>query len=233
MTVNRKYYCSCPDVKDPTAEDAARLKGHRSAILTSAKWEVGADITIRFLGGASELQQRVRVVAQEWTGTGMANLNFVFMNEGPTNIRISFEQDNRSWSYIGTQCNQIKETAATMNYGWLTLDSSDDELRRVVLHEFGHAIGMIHEHQNPKDGGIKWNRSAVIKDLSGPPNNWDLATIETNMFKMYEANGTPVDNKSIMMYPIPLAWTLDGTSAGLNSVLSPTDKQFVRDTYFF
>ena len=48
-----------------------------------------------------------------------------------------------------------------MNYGWLTPESAQDEVRRVVLHEFGHALGLIHEHQNPKGGGIEWNRDAV------------------------------------------------------------------------
>jgi hypothetical protein len=37
-----------------------------------------------------------------------------------------------------------------------------------------------HEHQNP-DTPIDWNRVAVIADLSGPPNNWDEATIESNI----------------------------------------------------
>ena len=63
-----------------------------------------------------------------------------------------------------------------MNFGWL------DEA--VVLHEFGHAIGLAHEHQNP-DKGIKWNEDAVIRDLSGPPNNWDVATIRHNVLNKY------------------------------------------------
>ena len=120
-----------------------------------------------------------------------------------------------------------------MNFGWIDANSSDTELRSVVLHEFGHALGLIHEHQNPK-GGIKWNRDAVIADLSGPPNNWDLATIENNMFKKYspgEVSGTDVDAKSIMMYPIPASWTLDGFSAGFNSGLSEKDKTFIRFAY--
>jgi len=37
----------------------------------------------------------------------------------------------------------------TMNYGWLKDDTDDVEYRRVVIHEFGHALGAIHEHQNP------------------------------------------------------------------------------------
>ena len=94
-----------------------------------------------------------------------------------------------------------------MNYGWLTDESTDDQVRRVVLHEFGHALGLIHEHQNP-NRAIQWNRDAVIQDLQGPPNNWDLETIENNMFRKYDpasVHSSPVDAQSIMMYPIPLA----------------------------
>src|SRR5262249_35427714 len=157
-----------------------------------------------------------------------------FRNSGDTDIRIAFQQGNGSWSYIGTLCRQIRpQEKPTMNYGWLTPGSSDDEVRRVVLHEFGHALGLIHEHQNPK-GGIHWNRDAVIRDLSGPPNNWDVATIENNMFHYYpegDITGTNLDSTSIMMYPIPAAWTLDGFSTGLNSALSDVDKGLIRTVY--
>jgi hypothetical protein len=103
----------------------------------------------------------------------------------------------------------------------------------VVLHEFGHALGLIHEHQNPKNA-IKWNKPAVIQDLSGPPNNWDTAKIQHNMFDNYDpakVTATTVDSQSIMMYPIPKTWTLDGFSAGLNRDLSPTDKQLIHRVY--
>ena len=76
-----------------------------------------------------------------------------------------------------------------MNYGWLTPTSDDDELRRVVLHEFGHALGLIHEHQNP-EGGIQWNEPAVKADLSGPPNNWDDETIRHNVLDHYPGGGS-------------------------------------------
>jgi len=120
-----------------------------------------------------------------------------------------------------------------MNYGWLTPASAEQEVRRVVLHEFGHAIGLIHEHQNPQHT-INWNKPAVIHDLSGPPNSWDEATIDTNMFKFYqpgEVDATDVDPVSIMMYPIPKSWTTDGFSAGLNGELSDMDKSKVRSHY--
>ena len=122
-------------------------------MLNGAKWNTGSVITVRFLEGNEDLKRRVKKVAEEWTASGMANLTLEFRNNAPTDIRIAFQQGNGSWSYLGTMCRQIPEPEPTMNYGWLTPTSPDDELRRVVLHEFGHALGLIHEHQNPEG----WN----------------------------------------------------------------------------
>ena len=119
------------------------------------------------------------------------------------------------------------------DYGWLTPDSDDAELNRVVMHEFGHALGLIHEHQNP-EGGIQWNEPAVIADLSGPPNNWDVDQIRVNVLSHYppgDVTSTPVDADSIMMYPIPAAWTLDGFSADLNEDVSNQDREFIHQEY--
>ena len=33
--------------------------------------------------------------------------------------------------------------------------------RSTVLHEFGHSIGLIHEHQSPFKGGFEWNKDEV------------------------------------------------------------------------
>lgn len=33
--------------------------------------------------------------------------------------------------------------------------------RSTVLHEFGHSLGLIHEHQSPFKGGFEWNREEV------------------------------------------------------------------------
>jgi hypothetical protein len=183
--------------------------------------------------GDGALRDRVKSVAERWTAPGMARLKFAWVEDGPSEIRIAFEQGNGSWSYLGTQCQDIAEDQPTMNYGWLTPDSPDDELERVVLHEFGHALGLIHEHQNPQ-GGIKWNEPAVVADLSGPPNNWDEQTIRHNVLDHYdpeEVTASDVDADSIMMYPIPAAWTLDGFSADLNADLSETDVAFIRGVY--
>lgn len=224
--VNERHYC----LLLMPGEGEGRSK---AALLNEFKWQSGTQVKVRFVEGDPQLQERVRAVAEEWTGSSMANLSLQFVDEGDADIRIAFQQGDGSWSYLGTMCQQIPADEPTMNYGWLEPDSTDDELRRVVLHEFGHALGLIHEHQNP-NRPIAWNRAAVIADLSGPPNNWDEATIEHNIFKQYDPESllsTPTDALSIMMYPIPASWTTDGFSADLNRDLSDTDQKFIRDAY--
>ena len=224
--VNERHYC----LLLMPGEGEGRSK---AALLNEFKWQSGTQVKVRFVEGDPQLQERVRAVAEEWTGSSMANLSLQFVDEGDADIRIAFQQGDGSWSYLGTMCQQIPADEPTMNYGWLEPDSTDDELRRVVLHEFGHALGLIHEHQNP-NRPIAWNRAAVIADLSGPPNNWDEATIEHNIFKQYDPESllsTPTDALSIMMYPIPASWTTDGFSADLNRELSDTDEKFIRDSY--
>jgi len=229
MPANPKnQFCMCPEPPEAVGQT-------RAAVLRPYMWPRGTTITVKFLEGDPSLTARVAALAQDWIGPGMANLRFQFVNGGDADIRIAFQPGRGSWSYIGTQCRAIDKAQPTMNFGWLTPASPDDEVRRVVLHEFGHAIGLIHEHQNPNHP-IEWNRDAVVADLSGPPNNWNLATINTNMFAKYDLASviaTPVDQDSIMMYPIPSSWTLDGFSAGLNSGLSPQDKDLIRKVYLW
>jgi serralysin len=206
----------------------------KAALVKASRWSSGDIITVSFLDGDPGVQDKVAEAARGWTVPQLANLSLDFRkNTNDTLVRISFRNPG-SWSVIGTTCRQMTDkTQPTMNFGWLTPDSADDEIQRVVLHEFGHALGLIHEHQNPA-GGIKWNRDAVIRDLSGPPNNWSLDVIEHNMFEPYaanETNFTKVDGASIMMYPIPSNWTTDGFSVGTNTQLSATDKQFIHQQY--
>lgn len=226
MTINEQHYCL---LLGPQATE----RGTRAALLQETRWENGEVIRVRFIGGDPVLRARVRRVAEQWTGPAMANLVFDFVETGPAEIRVAFVPGDGSWSYLGTVCREIPASEPTMNFGWLTAASSDEEISEVVLHEFGHALGLIHEHQNPLHA-IDWNKEAVTAALSGPPNNWDPGTIQNNMFDRHdvsELSATPVDGLSIMMYPIPASWTNDGFSAGFNTALSETDIGFIRTSY--
>jgi hypothetical protein len=214
-------------------ENPANLSPFEAASVQSKLWQPGRTLRVTFLDGVSEVQEKVAHYANQWSK--YANITFAFDNDPDAEIRISF-QESGSWSALGTDA-LVEEffpgDDPTMNYGWLTPDSTDEEYARVVLHEFGHALSLIHEHQTPA-GGIRWNRPAVIRDLSGPPNFWDEERIEFNVFKRYEAGQTQFtefDPQSIMLYSFPSHWTLDQQEFPENSALSESDKAFVADRY--
>lgn len=212
-------YQPAPELTD-AQKMASRSPVVRAAVLIAKRWPNNSTLRVRFMGGTSNQRQIVKDFAPKWCDH--ANLNLDFNDAPNAEIRISFDANDGAWSYLGKDCLGIPLNQATMNLGW------QDE--GVVLHEFGHTIGLIHEHQNPHDGGIKWNRDNVIRDLSGNPNFWDLATIEHNMFAKYDqelTNATALDKLSIMLYAIPKTWTTDGFQSEPNEVLSAKDKEFI------
>lgn len=218
-------------------ESPFELRSHdaraRAAALRNKMWEpAGRTLRIRFLDGDPVVQKKVAKFAQEWTK--YANLKLDFNDDPKAEIRVSFLQPG-SWSYIGTDAidPQLALDQPTMNLGWLTKATRNDEVFRVVLHEFGHALGLIHEHQNPV-ATIPWNKPAVYDFYEGPPNSWTPEQVDVNLFQVYDKENTKYsefDPHSIMLYPIPKEFTLGGFEVGWNSTLSDLDKQFIHEWY--
>jgi hypothetical protein len=201
------------------------------ALITGAMWpKTGRRLRVSFLDGDPAVQARIPKHAEVWTEH--ANIAFDFGSDPDAEIRISF-QDSGSWSWIGTQCLSIGKNQPTMNFGWLTPTTDDDEYSRVVTHEFGHAMGCIHEHQNPV-AGIPWNKPVVYGYYEGPPNNWTKQEVDTNLFNRYSTTLTQFskfDPDSIMEYPIPAQFTNNKLVIGMNRVLSAMDKSFIGGQY--
>jgi hypothetical protein len=201
------------------------------ALITGAMWpKAGRELRVSFLDGDPAVQGRIPRFAEVWSE--VANITFDFGTDPNAEIRVSFE-DSGSWSWIGTQCLAIPANEPTMNYGWLTPATGDDEYSRVVTHEFGHALGCIHEHQNPV-AGIPWNKPAVYAYYQGPPNNWSKQDVDTNLFNRYSSTLTQFssfDPASIMAYPIPAEFTNNQLVIGMNRVLSVMDRAFIAGQY--
>ncbi len=199
-------------------------------ILTGKKWRNGRTLRVRFLSGSPEVINRIKPYFLQWSE--YANIKFEFVDTDPAEIRVAVTNSGRSWSYLGTDA-LARETGPTMEFGWLDSGDPETEYSRVVLHEVGHALGMPHEHQHPRNG-IPWDKEAVYRYYGGPPNNWSKETIDHNLFRKYSETITQFSNfdkKSIMLYAIPNELTQGDWYAPWNRELSSTDKTFVGEQY--
>jgi hypothetical protein len=139
----------------------------KMALIAGKKWLPGRTLKICFLDGSPTQQQRTIDHAVGWLK--YANIQFDFKAAcAESDVRISFGADAGSWSFIGTDNLHIDKSEVTMNFGWLQDDTDDQEYNRVVLHEFGHALGCIHEHQNPEGAFSGMKRLFMISSADPP-----------------------------------------------------------------
>jgi hypothetical protein len=195
-------------------------------------WLPGTTLRVRFLDGPAALHEQVMVAAVDWTIH--AALRFAVVDSGDAEIRVTFDGDG-NWSALGTTATVAEMFAldeATMCLSEVP-SAAAERVGRISRHEFGHAIGLVHEHSSPASG-MNWNKPEVYRALAGPPNYWTPEQVEYNVFERYATETTrytAFDPESVMLYAFPAEWTLDGVTFPENNTLSPIDRAFVASVY--
>lgn len=202
-------------------------------------------LTVKFLNGTDFQKNKVRQYAKQWaensaTGTeGVLKIRIRFLPYDGTSsgniadIRVVFRPGG-SASYVGSDAKNIHPDSATMFFGWINPTELEQSIKQVVLHEFGHALGLIHEHQHP-DVTIPWDTPAVYtyyRETQNPP--WDEEKVYHQVFYKYSRttlNYTEYDVRSIMHYAIDNRLTKGDYSTPWNTDLSVIDKQFIKKIY--
>jgi serralysin len=202
---------------------------------TEKMWNPGDIITVYLdpNNGSDWIRDRVKYYAKQWET--YANIKFDFITDfTAAKIKVGFNKTGKSWSWIGRDVlfNPFKNY--TVNFGWFDDNTTPLEFSRTIVHEFGHVLGFLHEHQSPASP-LQWDLPKTYEYFK-KEGNWTADDVNLNIINKYNLSNTnfsSYDRYSIMHYPIPDALLLSGSGAAVNYWISPIDAQYARSWYPF
>ncbi|MFF5971848.1 hypothetical protein ACFY7C_10020 [Streptomyces sp. NPDC012769] len=231
----------------------AKAHGGLEFLVTDiGKWPLGKTVRVAFLGGDDQLHADIAEATKQITDACNLTLDFG-RNDGAgtfrrwttadtafaAEIRVSFDQQG-FFSLVGTDSTDTAIGAGggpvggnpgqrSLNLGGFTTNRPA-QWEGTVRHEFLHALGFHHSHQNMRgtcEGEFRWDddhqyepvqnpagvfvpdsqgrRPGIYTFLAGAPNRWPRAKVDHNL-RTVEAPDLvagPFDAKSVMLYRFP------------------------------
>lgn len=190
-------------------------------------------VLVYFYDGDDKINDSVIKTASEWSK--YCPIEFIrTWDLDKSHIRITTRMGGYA-SMIGSNANTRQyRSQPTM---WLQSVSSKflknyKEYKQLVLHEFGHALGLIHEHQHP-GVGINWD-TAVLFRYYDSLYKMDRASVKKNVIEKFKSSHGIYgrwDPNSIMIYAIPPALCNRQFDIKWPNSLSAEDKKFIAKIY--
>jgi hypothetical protein len=202
-------------------------------ILRTDEWAPGGTITVAFNGGNPHLHSLIEKLVSEWPE--YANIHFDFGRDSSGHYRtwstsdLDYKADVRVafkapgfWSAIGKDAvnpDLYQPGVQTLNFQDFDV-SLPYEWEGVVRHEFGHVLGLEHEHQSPVVAcDFRWEddkgyvrttdqfgqfivdkqgrHPGIYTSMEGPPNNWSKEQIDFNLRQLTVLSDTPVSDYNV------------------------------------
>jgi len=241
MRPPKAAFVPCSSSLPPQAPGAV-VKGKPAATKPSTQavvankfylWPVGATLNVSFADGSIEARKAVAEIAADWAKHANLKLAFFVDSEPPvSHVRVKFDDPNCN-SALGTSSQfMIDSGDASMRLCHIDHQVGTEWFQRVVLHEFGHALGIEHEHQSPKSK-FEWNKPFVYEYYAKTA-NWDQFMVDHWIFRKIDpasSDASEYDPDSVMQYSFPAEFTKNGTAILGGFELSATDKAHVAKIY--
>ncbi len=188
-----------------------RLWTTAETVASSEEEKYSLVLTVEFLDGWKFADARLRAerAAKEWARWG--NVLFKFVSSGKSDIRVRFDDEKKGLGYsrVGAPKGGLEEYWDSDDH---TMYLTTDVPFKLALHEFGHALGLIHEHLSPtfaqyfawKLSGeeLYFELSKEFRSYNTPPTQEDKARMDHNILKLREVDvsKSSFDIKSVMTY---------------------------------
>lgn len=196
-------------------------------------------LNVLILNGSRENQDLIKETAQEWGKYG--NIDFVFSTYPAAkevfDIMIEIYEEKNELGYAGTSAtgNEAKYFIDNLDPSmrlWFTESDSLESKKGTILHEFGHALGLQHEHKHPQRS-FNYNEKEVYVTCSNL--GWTKKMCDDFKVNTYPTEGHVIFNydlNSIMHYLVHKSeLSNNDKSIGGSRVLSTLDKIAIAKLY--
>ncbi len=221
---------------------------HAGVIDSTRQWPSGAELRVCFLDPMSSFPDSLALLLREATDVWSRHSGVTFEFLGPcppddyVEVRVSFSRPGY-WALIGTDSIQAEITGPgepSINLQKPAGHQDEEWFRALALHNFGHVLGLMHEHQSPAgncEEEYRWeddsgynptlDESGVFKSdasgrfpgiytfLGGQANAWPRQTVDLNLRELEGDSSlfTEYDSGSIMHYAFPPHFFLAGAGS--------------------
>jgi hypothetical protein len=226
-----EWICSTVDVEGGIRPGSKIKPVMRGMVAKDLRWDKGQTLKIYFDNGDKSQHQTFMDIANLWIIDGVSLKLGTTDDIKGSNIRAS----------IGGKLNESlvgKQNTHPDYKDKVTLKVANVTNQSIVLHEFGHALGLVHEHFHT-GFPYHWDRDAVYNDLKKLGGPWtDARYIDRHVFHEDPAGKlpaddelTPFDPSSVMIYTIPSNWTVEKKGLMPGKELSSGDKDTILKLY--